>query len=180
MRPPPPAAGAAAATAPQQPFALRLLFLAQVADLPSLKRRMAELEEAAGASDLWEQRARATAVLQQLTALREEVAALERFCGQLEDLGVAMELLEMEVRQGRVAAGGRGSCGMLPVLNAEGRHLRALARAQPPHRWPCRTRRARRRWRQRRDPSATGWQPAWRPGSCGGCWGARTTTEERC
>lgn len=62
-----------------------------------MKQRLANLEEAASASDLWERRAHAQAVLQQLTALREEVAALEGFCGQLEDLGVALELLEMEV-----------------------------------------------------------------------------------
>ncbi|EFN59962.1 hypothetical protein CHLNCDRAFT_133064 [Chlorella variabilis] len=87
----------------QQELQERIQDAVKVADLPSLKRRMAELEEAAGASDLWEQRARATAVLQQLTALREEVAALERFCGQLEDLGVAMELLEMEDEAGAQA-----------------------------------------------------------------------------
>lgn len=69
----------------------------QVADLPLLKQRLAELEEAAAASDLWEQKGRAQAVLQQLTQLRDEAAQLDRFCGQLEDLAVALELLEMEV-----------------------------------------------------------------------------------
>lgn len=37
---------------------------AQVADLPGLKQRLAELEQAAAAEDLWEQRGKATAVLQ--------------------------------------------------------------------------------------------------------------------
>ena len=69
----------------------------QVANLPDLKQRLAGLEEAAGAADLWEQRAKAQAVLQQLTALREEVRQLERFGGQLEDLALAVELMEMEV-----------------------------------------------------------------------------------
>ncbi|KAL4419614.1 hypothetical protein ABPG77_001668 [Micractinium sp. CCAP 211/92] len=68
----------------------------KVADLPGLKQRLAELEQAAAAEDLWEQRGKATAVLQALTSLRDEVAQLERFCGQLEDLAVAVELLEME------------------------------------------------------------------------------------
>jgi hypothetical protein len=36
-------------------------------------------------------------VLQQLTALRQEVRQLEQFGGQLEDLALAVELLEMEV-----------------------------------------------------------------------------------
>ncbi len=89
------------ATSHRMCVCLALPCFPQVADLPSLKQRMAELEEAAGASDLWDQRARATAVLQQLTVLREEVAALERFWGQLEDLGVAVELLGMEVRHSR-------------------------------------------------------------------------------
>lgn len=51
-----------------------------------------------------------------MTALREEVAQLERFCGQLEDLAVAVELLEMEVRLGpasRCRDGGRSSRAVL-------------------------------------------------------------------
>lgn len=43
-------------------------------------------------------------MLQQLTVLRDEVAQLERFCGQLEDLEVAVELLEMEVSSKGLAA----------------------------------------------------------------------------
>lgn len=68
-----------------------------MADLTTLRRRLAELEAAAGAGDLWEDQARAQAVLQQLTRLRSEVGQLDRFLGQLEDLAVACELLEMEV-----------------------------------------------------------------------------------
>lgn len=68
-----------------------------MSDLPALKQRVEELEAASQAADLWEQRGRAQAVLQQLTRLRSEVAQLERFCAQLEDLAVAVELLEMEV-----------------------------------------------------------------------------------
>lgn len=72
----------------------------QVADLPALRARLAQLEAAAAATDLWEQQARAQGVLRQLAAAREEVGALDRFSGQLEDLGVALELLEMEVGLG--------------------------------------------------------------------------------
>ncbi|KAL4447579.1 hypothetical protein ABPG75_004798 [Micractinium tetrahymenae] len=88
----------------------------KVVDLPALKQRLAELEEAAAAGDLWEQRGKAAAVLQALTALREEVAQLDRFCGQLEDLAVAVELLEMEGEGGaaaEVAAEAAGICDAL-------------------------------------------------------------------
>lgn len=80
----------------EQELQARIGDAVKVADLPGLKQRLAELEQAAAAEDLWEQRGKAAAVLQALTALREEVAQLERFCGQLEDLAVAVELLEME------------------------------------------------------------------------------------
>lgn len=70
----------------------------QVANLPGLQRRLAELEAASGAADLWDAPGRAQALLQQLTRLRGEAGLLERFLGQLEDLAVALELLEMEVR----------------------------------------------------------------------------------
>ena len=69
----------------------------QVADLPSLQRRLAELEAAAAAGEFWERRGAAQVVLQQLTALREEAAQLQQFSAQLDDLAVALELLEMEV-----------------------------------------------------------------------------------
>jgi hypothetical protein len=83
----------------------------QIANLPALKQRLAGLEEAAGAADLWEQRAKAQAVLQQLTALREEVRQLEQFGGQLEDLALAVELMEMEVG----AACSRNSAKVVPA-----------------------------------------------------------------
>lgn len=77
----------------------------QVADLPALKARLAELDAASQAPDLWDRPGASPGVLlQQLGALQGEVAALERFCGQLEDLAVALELLEMEVGAGAVAA----------------------------------------------------------------------------
>ncbi|KAL4856834.1 Peptide chain release factor PrfB1 [Chlorella vulgaris] len=91
-----------------------------VADLPSLKRRLADLEKAAGASDLWDEQKRAQSVLQQLTVLRDEVAQLERFCGQLEDLEVAVELLEMEeeAAQVEVAAEAGSICAALDAALA--------------------------------------------------------------
>lgn len=90
----------------EQELQSRIHDAVKVADLPALKAQLVELEEAASAEDLWEQRSKATAVLQALTGLREEVAQLERFCGQLEDLSVAVELMEMEVRSmGSIFAG---------------------------------------------------------------------------
>lgn len=97
LPPPPPATAAAAAAATRWLTPIVPPAAKQVADLPALKQRLAELEQAAAAEDLWEQRVRAQAVLQQLNQLREEVAQLDRFSGQLDDLAVAVELLEMEV-----------------------------------------------------------------------------------
>ncbi len=99
--PPPPPPLAAADTGGCLPLKLFTVPSTQVAGLPSLKQRLAELEQAAAAEDLWEQRGRAQAVLQQLNQLREEVGQLDRFSGQLDDLAVAVELLEMEVGAGR-------------------------------------------------------------------------------
>lgn len=116
----------------------------QVADLPSLKQRLAELEQAAAAEDLWEQRSRAQAVLQQLNQLREEVAQLERFSGQLDDLGVAVELLEMEVG---ISGAERGCWGLL------GSRCWCRFDWRCPHACPhicLLLRRRRRRWRQKR------------------------------
>ncbi|PRW60636.1 peptide chain release factor chloroplastic [Chlorella sorokiniana] len=108
----------------QQELAARVEDAIKVADLPSLKQRLAELEQAAAAEDLWEQRSRAQAVLQQLNQLREEVAQLDRFSGQLEDLAVAVELLEME-EEAAVAAEAAGICGSLERA-MEGWELRRL------------------------------------------------------
>jgi hypothetical protein len=47
--------------------------------------------------------------MQAAQRLREEVAALQGFQGQLEDLGLALELLEMEAAE----VGGRWVTGML-------------------------------------------------------------------
>ncbi|KAI7837583.1 hypothetical protein COHA_008596 [Chlorella ohadii] len=96
----------------QQELAARIEDAIKVAGLPSLKQRLAELEQAAAAEDLWEQRGRAQAVLQQLNQLREEVGQLDRFSGQLDDLAVAVELLEMEEEAG-VAAEAAGICNAL-------------------------------------------------------------------
>lgn len=169
----------------------------QVSDLSALKQRLAELEEAATASDLWERRAHAQAVLQQLTALREEVAALERFCGQLEDLGVALELLEMEVGQedatSAVAKLYTFSPTRMVPLPALQPRLPDMATQQrlEAHSLPmlhiaactpclCRKRVHRSRWRRRRVRSATPWLPRSRAGSCASCWGALTTTGAPC
>lgn len=121
---PPPATAAAAAAATRWPLTpIVPPATKQVADLPALKQRLAELEQAAAAEDLWEQRVRAQAVLQQLNQLRDEVAQLDRFSGQLDDLAVAVELLEMEV--GWCWPGQLGLCGAVPVEPPDWR--RALA-----------------------------------------------------
>ncbi|PSC68151.1 protease Do-like 9 [Micractinium conductrix] len=101
----------------------------KVADLPVLQARLAELEKAAAAEDLWVQRSKAAAVLQALTALREEVAVLHRFQAWLEDLAVAIELLEMEEEGAseaqEVAAEAGGICARLEG-GLEGWELRRL------------------------------------------------------
>lgn len=69
----------------------------QVANLPALKAQLAELEQAAASEGLWEQRERAQALLTKLNGVREEVGRLVALQGAMEDLQVAVELLEMEV-----------------------------------------------------------------------------------
>ena len=82
--------------------------LPQVADLPSLQARLVAVEAEAGAEGLWDRpRAEAQAVMQAAQRLREEVAALQGFQGQVEDLGLALELLEMEAAEVGGLAGGR-------------------------------------------------------------------------
>eukprot|EP00887_Chlorella_sp_A99_P003255 scaffold9.g3255.t1 len=89
-----------------QELSSRLQEALKVVDLAAAKARLAALEQQASAGDLWEQRGRAEALLRQITSLKDEVQGptrrtppaqeLEAFCGQREDLEVAVELMEME------------------------------------------------------------------------------------
>jgi hypothetical protein len=61
-----------------------------------MQRRVPDLEARAASSDLWEQPAQAQALLQELTALRESLAEMDRFEGMLGDVDVAVDLLQMD------------------------------------------------------------------------------------
>ena len=144
----------------------------QVVDLAAAKARLAILEQQAAAGDLWEQRDRAEALLRQITGLKEEVEELEGLGAVREDLGVAVELMELEVGAGP----GRGWCRRL-LEELEG--LQDAHGTCPPSAC-CRRRRRSRRWGRRRRPSAPRSAGPWTSGSCGGCWGGPTTSAMRC
>ena len=71
----------------------------QVANLPALCSQLKNLEAAAGAENLWDDRAAAQALLQRVTAVREEIAALTALQGRSDDLALAIELLELETEE---------------------------------------------------------------------------------
>ena len=129
------------ACSPQPPFPVPV----QVADVDALRARLAELEEQAASADLWDRRERAQGVLQAVNAAREELAQLDAFHGQMDDLRVALELLEMEVR---VCECARSAALLLPRS-----HPHSPARRRRSKRTP-RGSRAASRCRSRRQPSA--------------------------
>jgi peptide chain release factor 2 len=83
----------------------------RVAGLPSLRARAAALEAASGAGDLWDDRARAQALLQQMTGLKDEIAQVAALQAAADDLELALELTALEAGE---AAGG-GAAGAAAV-----------------------------------------------------------------
>jgi hypothetical protein len=88
----------------------RLASALQVADLPQLQAQLSSLENDAGATDLWDDAARAQQLMTRLNNMRSEVQQLQAFQGLLEEAAFAIELLEAEVRgrQGRAGRAGQG------------------------------------------------------------------------
>ncbi len=68
-----------------------------VADVPSLRASLAQLEAEASAGDLWDDPSKAAAVMEAMGNTKEEIAAAEALAAQLEDVKLGLELLEMEV-----------------------------------------------------------------------------------
>lgn len=70
----------------------------EVADVPSLRASLAQLEAEASAGDLWDDPSKAAAVMEAMGNTKEEIAAAEALAAQLEDVKLGLELLEMEVK----------------------------------------------------------------------------------
>jgi hypothetical protein len=69
----------------------------QVSDLDSIEKRLADQEEASMAADFWDDPQRAQQVVRSAGALKDDVRRLKGYQGQLGDLQVALELLDLEV-----------------------------------------------------------------------------------
>jgi peptide chain release factor 2 len=67
-----------------------------VVDIEAAKRRIAELEEAAAAPDLWDDQANAQDVTSRLSLLQGEVRRVESLRRRVDDLAVLIELAEAE------------------------------------------------------------------------------------
>ncbi len=67
-----------------------------VVDVEAAKRRIAELEEAAAAPDLWDDQANAQDVTSRLSLLQGEVRRVESLRRRVDDLAVLIELAEAE------------------------------------------------------------------------------------
>ncbi|GAA1825279.1 peptide chain release factor 2 [Luedemannella flava] len=67
-----------------------------VLDLGRLRRDKADLEEQAGAPDLWDDQARAQQVTSRLSYVGGEINRLERLRSRIDDAGVLLELAEAE------------------------------------------------------------------------------------
>ena len=78
----------------------------QAANVAELRRRLAELEGAASAADLWESQERAQATLQQMADVKGTLEEVEGFQALLADVSTAAELAQLEVR---------GNLAMLPL-----------------------------------------------------------------
>jgi len=74
-----------------------------VADLPSLHRQRAELEEQAAVPNLWDDQAQAQQVTSKLAYLNGEISRLERLRRELDDAQVLLELAESESDPGAQA-----------------------------------------------------------------------------
>ena len=72
----------------------------QIINQPVLEDQVQQLEEAAGAPDLWNDAEKAASVLQQLSEAKQQLELVRSFQEQLDDLKTALELADLEVRSG--------------------------------------------------------------------------------
>ena len=70
----------------------------QVLDRPALAAQLGLLERDALADDLWEDQARAQALLKEIAKLKDGVAAADGLTSLLEDARAALEMAEQEAR----------------------------------------------------------------------------------
>ena len=77
----------------------------KVANVPAVKQKIADLESRAAAGDLWDDPSKAAAVMEQLGSVKDDLATSEGLDAQLEDLQLALELLELEVSFGVIETG---------------------------------------------------------------------------
>lgn len=87
----------------------RLVDATHVADLPSLKAQLADLEEQSGATHLWDDPDVAQALLRRLNAIKDEIHALRALESTFDDLSLVMELLELEGGDDLVASMGEAT-----------------------------------------------------------------------
>lgn len=73
----------------------------QIINQPVLEDQVQQLEEAAGAQDLWNDADKAASVLQQLFEAKQQLELVQGFQEQLDDLKTALELADLEVRSWR-------------------------------------------------------------------------------
>ena len=69
----------------------------QIVNQPVLEDQIQQLEEAAGAPDLWNDAEKAASVLQQLSEAKQQLELVRSFQEQLDDLKTALELADLEV-----------------------------------------------------------------------------------
>ncbi|KAF8073112.1 PRFB1 [Scenedesmus sp. PABB004] len=84
-----------------------------LADVPATRARLASLQHDAGAPDVWDDPARAQALVTEISGLKDELAEIERFNGLLEDAAFALELAELEAGGGDPAGAEDGELGSL-------------------------------------------------------------------
>ena len=69
----------------------------RVANVQGLRTELAALEQQTGAESLWDDREAAQKLLQRLNTTRDELQAVETLVSRLDDLAVAVELLELDL-----------------------------------------------------------------------------------
>jgi peptide chain release factor 2 len=90
-------------------FQQRIQEAAAATNLPDLKSRLQALETTAASSSFWDHPAKAQSKLQDLNVLREQVGDFDRMLGNLDDLYLALDLVELETESG--GGGGQGEEG---------------------------------------------------------------------
>jgi hypothetical protein len=79
-----------------------------VAGLPALRASLAVAEAEAAAPTLWDDPSGAGGVMQRAGRLREACSALDGFVERLQEVALAAELMDLEVREGNEGGGRRG------------------------------------------------------------------------